>query len=281
MLPVLRRRPPAARTPSVATALSPPTPVPLASRDTPHGSGLLKWCAALVACVLPLTAFAGAPYLTDDPEPTNTGHYEIYFFGDGAFARDGHEASTGIDFNYGAGANLQLTATMSMDRISPRAGTSVFGFGNLELAVKYKFLQQQDAGVDVAFFPSVILPSGSSAVGERHASLMLPLWLQRTSGNWTMFGGGGYEIHRGGDAKDFCVLGFAVTRQVNERLQVGAELFRQTADTRHGVASTDFNVGVTYDLNQHFHLTASAGTGLQNRDQSDRVVWYASLLWTG
>jgi hypothetical protein len=235
---------------------------------------------AITAALLSLPALAGPPYITDDPEPTDTGHYEIYFFSEGASAHGGRDGSAGVDFNYGAADNLQLTATLPFVWTAPTGGGSTAGFGNIELAAKYQFLHQRDAGVDVAFFPRVFLPAGSSAVGENHASLLLPLWLQRSSGAWTVFGGGGCEIHRGGDSRDFCMLGAALTYQVSERFQIGAEVYHQGADTRGGVAGTDFNVGATYDLGPHFHLMASAGSGLQHRNASDRVVWYAALLWT-
>ncbi|HET9819172.1 MAG TPA: transporter [Rhodanobacteraceae bacterium] len=238
-----------------------------------------RWLA-IAAATLSLPALAGPPYITDDAEPTATGHYEIYFFADGASARDGRDGSAGIDFNYGAADNLQLTATLPLAWTAPAGGGGASSLGNIELAAKYKFLHQRQAGVDVAFFPRVFLPAGSSAVGENHVSLLLPLWLQRSSGAWTVFGGGGCEIHRGGDSRDFCMLGAAFTCQVNERFQIGTEVYHQTADTRGGVASTDFDVGATYDLGPHFHLMASAGPGLQNRSRTDRVVWYAALLWT-
>lgn len=260
----------------------------MTTANNPRRSGVVPmrlrcavgWWLATVAMLVSLPVLAGPPYLTDDPEPTDTGHYEIYFFTEGASARDGREGSAGIDFNYGAARNLQLTVTLPINWSAPIGEHHASGLGNIELAAKYEFLHQQDDGVDVAFFPSVILPAGSSAVGERHASLFLPLWLQRTAGDWTIFGGGGCEIHRGGEAKDFCLLGTALAYQVSDRLQIGAEVFHQAADTRNGHAGTDFNIGATYDLNDHWHLLASAGPGLQNRDQVDRTVWYVSVLWT-
>ncbi|HET7593311.1 MAG TPA: hypothetical protein VFK00_09935, partial [Rhodanobacteraceae bacterium] len=142
---------------------------------------------AITAALLSLPALAGPPYITDDPEPTGTGHYEIYFFSEGASARDGREGSAGIDFNYGAADNLQLTATLPI-AWSAVAGGSTAGIGNIELAAKYQFLHQRGAGVDAAFFPRVFLPAAPSVVAEDHASLLLPLWLQRSWGAWTVFG---------------------------------------------------------------------------------------------
>lgn len=256
------------------------SPSPAASRSVKRTGRMAGQWLAIAATMLSLPVLAGPPYITDDAEPTDTGHYEIYFFSEGASARDGRDGSAGIDFNYGAAESLQLTATLPVAWTAPAGGSGATGLGNIELAAKYQFLHQRDAGVDVALFPRVFLPAGSSAVGETHASLLLPLWLQRNSGAWTVFGGGGCEIHRGGDSRDFCMFGAAFTYQVDERFQIGAEIYHQGADARAGDASTDFNLGATYDLGPHFHLMASAGPGLQNRDWTDRVVWYAALLWT-
>jgi hypothetical protein len=123
-------------------------------------------CWAIAAILLPLTVWAGPPYITDDPQPTDTGHYEIYFFGEGASSRDGRDGSAGVDFNYGAAPNLQLTAILPIAWNTPAGGAGATGPGNVELAVKYQFLHQREAGVDAAFFPRVFLPAGSSAVGE-------------------------------------------------------------------------------------------------------------------
>ena len=55
------------------------------------------------------TAWAGPPYVTDDPEPTDLGKWEIYGFGDGTRFAHSTEAATGFDINYGAAKDLQLT----------------------------------------------------------------------------------------------------------------------------------------------------------------------------
>jgi hypothetical protein len=61
---------------------------------------------------------------------------------------------------------------------------------------------------------------------------------------------------------------------------LGAEIYHQTADTIGGKASTGLGFGATYDLNENFHLMASAGPGVQNPAQTDRVAWYTALLLT-
>ncbi|HEY4942398.1 MAG TPA: transporter [Rhizomicrobium sp.] len=233
----------------------------------------------LLTCLLlaPGPAFAGPPYVTDDPQPTELGRYEIYAFAGGVSARDG---SGGIDFNYGAAPDLQLTAVIPVAWDRPSGAASSASLGNIELAAKYKFLHQDDVGVDVAFFPRVFLPAGSPDVGERHVSLLLPIWIGRSWGHWSSFGGGGCTLNRGGDSQSFCQLGWTLTNQVTPHLQLGAEITHQTADTRGGRASTGIGFGAIYDLSDTYHLLASAGPGIQNVNETGRYTWYAALLFT-
>jgi hypothetical protein len=234
--------------------------------------------ALLLGIVTPATA--GPPYLTDDPEPTDYRHFEIYAFTDGMATRDGTSGEGGIDFNYGAAPNLQLTATLPAGYGFPAAGPAASSLGNIELAAKYRFLTQDNFGLDVAVFPRVFLPSASPSVGEQHASFLLPLWIEKDWGQWSAFGGGGCEINRGGDSQDFCLMGLVVTRQIVSNLQVGLEIFHQTPDTIGGAATTSVGAGVRYDLNEHYHLLGYLGRGIQNADETDRLNWYTSLLFT-
>jgi hypothetical protein len=244
------------------------------------------WNRALrTICIVLLTgiagpAIAGPPYLTDDPEPTDYRHFEIYTFASGTTTRDGTSGEAGIDFNYGAAPNLQLTAVLPAGYDFASASPTTAGLSNIELAAKYRFLTQDVAGVDVAIFPRLFLPSASSAVGTQHASLLVPLWLEKDWGKWSAFGGGGCEFNRGGLSENFCLMGLVVTRQITTKLQLGLELFHQTPDTQGGVATTSLGVGARYDLNDNFHLLGYLGRGVQNAGQTDQLNWYTSILFT-
>ena len=58
---------------------------------------------------------AGPPYVTDDPEPTDFGRWEIYGFGSGTLYRRGSDGEGGLDINYGGARDLQLSAVLSLD----------------------------------------------------------------------------------------------------------------------------------------------------------------------
>jgi Putative MetA-pathway of phenol degradation len=241
---------------------------------------LLRTFILLFAIVLPAAVLAGPPYVSDDPEPTDYQHYEIYLFDQAGGGHAGVNGSYGIDFNYGAMPDLQLTAVLPVVYEREANGISSSGVGNIELAAKYRFLHKEDFGWDVAFFPRVSVPSVSNRVGDQHASLQLPLWLEHDADPWSTFGGGGCEINHGDDAKDFCLLGWALTRQITPHLQLGAEIVSQSADTKEGRATTQIGAGMRYDLNENLHVLAYAGPGLQNIAETQRYAWYTSLLLT-
>jgi hypothetical protein len=241
----------------------------------------MRWTASLLAiALLSSKAFAGAPYFTDDPEPTEFRHFEIYAFSNGTVTRDGTDGAAGLDFSYGATPDLQLTFAIPVAYDNPKNEASAVGLGNVELAAKYRFLHQSSFGMDVSFFPRLFLPSGSRAVGERHASVLLPIWLEKDWTGWSTFGGGGCVINRGGGSKDFCLAGWALTHQVTPKLQLGTEIFHQSADTKDGHPTTGLGAGLRYDLTEACHVLAYASRGIQNAAQTNQLSWYFSLLLT-
>jgi hypothetical protein len=236
--------------------------------------------AVLLLGLMSEPAFAGPPYVSDDPEPTDYRHFEIYTFNNGTNTRDGSAGESGIDFNYGAAPNLQLTATLP-GAFNQSAGNGLsLGPGNVELAAKYRFLHQDSFGLDVSIFPRVFLPSGSNLTGNNRASLLLPVWVQKDwNSGWSAFGGGGCTITNG-RGLDFCQAGAVLTYQLLPKLQLGAELFHQTSDAIGTPASSSIGVGFRYDLNATYHLLGYVRRGIENADQTDRYAWYASILLT-
>jgi hypothetical protein len=235
----------------------------------------LVWLAALAH-----PAFAGPPYVSDDPEPTDYKHFEIYTFNSGTTTQSGTSGAAGIDFNYGAAPDLQLTATLPIGFSHSTGGPTDVGLGNIELAAKYRFLHQNDFGLDVSIFPRVFLPSGSNAVGDSRPSLLLPIWVQKDwGGGWSSFGGGGCTIHVQ-SSQNSCMTGGVLTYQLLPKLQVGAELFHQTADGSGTPATSSVGVGVRYDLNDTYHLLGYVRRGIENANETNQYSWYASVLFT-
>lgn len=214
-------------------------------------------CTAL-ACATEMSV-AGPPFLTDDPEPTATGHWEIYAPLLEAEGRGSDfEGSTGVELNYGAAANLQLTLDLPI-AYSHHHTAWHWGAGDIDLSAKYRFFDDEGAGLQVAVFPGISVPSGSNGMGAGRVTALLPLWLQKDSGPWTMFGGGGYAINPGVGKRDYWSGGVAVARHFGERLFVGMEADRRGADAQDSDASTSLGLGAIYQLNPPLRLLASGG----------------------
>jgi hypothetical protein len=236
--------------------------------------------AGLVLVLLAQPAVAGPPFVSDDPEPTPYKQFEIYTFNNGTNSRDGTGGEAGIDFNYGAAPDLQLTATLPAGYDRPIGGGTNIGMSNVELAAKFRLLHQDIFGLDLAVFPRVFLPSGSNRIGDNHVSLLLPVWVEKDwNGGWSAFGGGGCVVNEIRSA-DFCEAGAVLTYQVLPRLQIGAEIFHQTATSGGTPEASSVGVGWRYDLDKNFHLLGYVRRGVQNTDETDRYSWYSSILFT-
>jgi len=224
-------------------------------------------CAAL-GLVMPSAAFAGPPFITDDPEPTDLHKWEIYNYAGGR--REGGVTSldTGVDLNYGAAANVQLTAVLPL-----HTETGVpLDVGDVQLAAKYKSIHQ-DSGflpVDITFFPRVFLPTGRRST---RAQVLLPIWAQRAAGKWQFFGGGGYMLNPGSGNRDYWVQGAVVLRQMRPGWQLGIEEYHQGPTAQGERPVTGVNLGTLIHIKGPISLIGSAGQGL-NRHQS---VFYAAL----
>jgi len=230
------------------------------------------------------SASAGPPYQTDDPEPTELGHWEVYSFASGLEGGGVAAGETGIDANYGAAKDLQLTVVTPLAFTTNAGGA--FGPGMLDLGAKYRFIHQQQGGLvpDVSFFPQVFLPTSTRAivaspvsVASDRLNLLLPLWAQKDWGPWSMFGGGGWYYNPGPGERNYWTGGLALTRDVTSHLNLGVEVWAHTQDLANDRSFAGANLGAIYRLSPHWALLASGGPELTGDPQEGRWDFYFSL----
>ena len=242
------------------------------------------WCSALL--ILPGSATAGPPFRTDDPEPVELGHYEFYTFSTGTTVTDDTSGVLpGFEYNYGLIPDGQFHVVAPVAFDNPSGGPTEFGYGDTELGFKYRFIHEDEKGwkPQVGFFPLLEIPTGDKdrGLGAGHVSAFFPIWVQKSFGDWTTYGGGGYWINHGsGTDQDFWFVGWLLQRQITKKLTLGGEIFYQTADEVGGKDSTAFNVGGFYDINDHNHILFSAGSGLQNASETNQFSWYLGYQFT-
>ena len=219
----------------------------------------LRLAAAFALAAIAAPAIAGPPYNTNDPAPTDTGHWEIYLFTQAGGSGSAFDDDTGVEFNYGPAKDLQISAAIPLSFAHDPIGGWRSGLGDIETGVKYRFINDERSGFSAAVYPKAILPTSSLASHQR-TRFFFPLWMGKDfAGGTSLFGGGGYMVNPGSGNRDYWTGGVALTHRFGRRLQLGAEVNRQGADSVGGRPSTSMGLGAILDLKGPFRLLASGG----------------------
>jgi len=222
-----------------------------------------------LALFLLVAAFAsrlraqGPPYQTDDPVPVDPHHYEFYIFG-GVDGTPAEIDSTGpaFEFNWGAIPRVQLHAILPWGEIVPSnnpiylpggTGPSAFGLTDMELGAKIAFIKEGKHMPQIGSFTMFEMPTGNAnrGLGVGKVWYKLPIWLQKNSGKWLFDGGGGYQVVPQTGYRNFPYGGFLVKRELNERLELGAEIF---AHGREGYAAAQTEASAMIDIGGYYHF---------------------------
>jgi hypothetical protein len=222
--------------------------------------------AGLLAVLLvPATGHAGPPYVTDDPEPVEPGHWEFYLASQHSITRTTASGTAPhVEVNYGALPGLQLHVIAPLAYAHSNDGPTFYGAGDIELGAKFRFLGEDARRPMVGTFPMFELPVGaaSKGLGTGHLHVLIPLWLQKSFGPWTTYGGGGYWLNPGQGNRSYWYAGWLIQRRLSDLVALGTEVFYTTPDQVDGAANLRFNVGLVLDLTEHHHLLISAGRGI-------------------
>ena len=185
--------------------------------------------AAVIVSVAALAATpvsAGPPFVTDDPDTPDKGHFEINLAGQYTRFNGGSTANIpSLEVDYGVLSNLEATILipLGLSQVSG-VGTNV-GFGDVELSLRYRFIEEDFWGwrPAVAIAPQINLPSGSEArgLGAGRTTGFIPIWASKDINQWTVFGGGGLNINTGPDQKNWWFSGVGVLRELDPNWTVG------------------------------------------------------------
>ncbi len=245
--------------------------------------GLLPWAALCLGGGLALSAHAGAPFLTDDPEPVEYQHHEMYIAMQQTKTRDGWAgAAPYVEFNFGPVPDVQLHIQMPLMLNAPAAGPRQYGYGDTELGVKYRILEEGDHQPMAAVYPAIELPTGDTnrGLGNGRTQVFLPLWLQKHWGSWQSYGGGGYWINPAVGQRNHWFFGWQVQKDLSDALTLGGELFYSTEASVGQGDSAGFNVGGNYNLDEKNHILFSVGRGFRHVAQNDQMMAYLGYLRT-
>lgn len=209
--------------------------------------------------------WAGPPFQTDDPEPVDFRHYEFYQFG----AVDSTPVETdavgpALEFNWGAVPNVQLHVVLPFGASVPGnhlayaaedrgQGPAHYGLVDMELGVKYRFVNETSHRPQIGVFPMVEAPTGDSdrGLGIGKVWYKLPVWIQKSWGPWTSYGGGGYEIVPQDGYRNFAYAGWLVQRDIGKKLTLGAEFYTHQSE---GMAAPQFQAAGMVDVGGYYYF---------------------------
>jgi len=249
-----------------------------------RGSKIILWLLLTIGLLvfqLPfglLVAWAGPPFVTDDPEPVEYRHWEFYLASQ--HARDDKNGWSGtaphVEVNYGAWQNLQLHLIAPLAYNKASEGPSHYGFGDVELGVKYRFIQESDWRPMVGTFLIFDFPTGRSkyGLGSGYLRTFIPIWLQKSWGPWQSYAGGGYWINPGSENKDYWFFGWQVQRELSKAITLGAEVFYNTPTIKGEGGRTGYNVGTIINFTDEHHLLFSTGRDIHGHNRFSAYIAY-------
>jgi hypothetical protein len=140
-------------------------------------------------------------------------------------------------------------------------GGTKYGYSNTELGVKYRFVQDSGSSLQIGVFPLVGLPTGSKAQQLSNGSVQvyLPLWIQKSWGKLTTYGGAGYWLNYGPETKNWLFAGWEVQYDFSDVITLGGEAFYHMAQSPGMKSGTGFNVGGFINVDDHNHILYSVG----------------------
>jgi Putative MetA-pathway of phenol degradation len=222
----------------------------------------IRRALVLLACYFTtLFTQAGPPFVTDDPEPPAPGGWEINV----PFILEHTSGATEMnaplfDLNYGL-PGIQLKLEIPVEIIQDDSDGTVAGAGDLLLGVKWRFLNNEQSLAQLGVYPQLLVPTGdhSRGLGEGQPGFVLPLLAQKSWDKWTLYGNVGFWWRSAPESRDYFYAGAVLEREINERLELGVELFGNSPKERGGSSELAFNVGGTWKLSKHLNLLFSGG----------------------
>ncbi|MFL6584581.1 MAG: hypothetical protein ACJ8KU_08695 [Chthoniobacterales bacterium] len=223
----------------------------------------LLWCGAV--CVF---GQGGPPMLTDDPGTPGNGRWENNIAI--TFEHPPNEWSLQtpqVDLNYGWGDHIQLNAQTSFNILKRTDHGAIGGPGDAQLAVKWRFVDEDRRGFDMSIYPRLFVNLAQSSVRrgltDAGTRFLLPAEIAKKIGRFECDAEVGALVGTVGPSE--WLYGLVVGTELSEKTEVMAEL--------HGTSRTSFaddelavNFGFRHKLNAHAIWIGSLGHELRAPD---------------
>jgi hypothetical protein len=210
-------------------------------------------------------SYCGPPFGTDDPETVMFRHWEYYLSSINTYHAGGWAGtSPHLEFNYGLVPNVQVHLLLPMNYSYSHSGGNI-GYADTEFGIKFRFVQEKDHSPQVGIFPIVEIPTvKNSEFSNGKIKIFLPVWVQKSWGKVSSYGGAGYWINPGANNKNWIFAGWQAQYNFSPKLSLGGEVYCHTASTKDSKYGAGFNVGGSINPSEKFHIIFSVGHSLVN-----------------
>lgn len=207
-------------------------------------------------------AQGGPPLVTDDPGTPGNGNWEVNIAGQ--WTRSSSSTITEIplfDVNYGWGEHLQLNLNTGWITVREMGEDKQSGLSVASLAVKWRFVDEERAGVSISTYPRADfhhnLSSHNTVINPPGTRYFLPIEISKEFGPFGINPEIGYatQTELGGSEWDY---GIVCSYAFKKEKEILAEV--------HGRSAVDrldqewlFNLGARYLLTESSSLMGSIG----------------------
>jgi hypothetical protein len=245
--------------------------------------------AALIVCAsLIPTARAAQPFTTDDAEPADKGHGEIYIADTLTWSRESYNGTLPYaEFEYGPIQNVEVDLLTPVAFNQSRFGGSFeCGYGDTELGFRWQFVHADEffkGCPEIATAPFFVIPTGNArlGLGNGGAQEFAPIVIEENWGEenrqWTSYAEAGYGFNAGGGNLNYGFVGVVLQKQLTDALALGGEVFHFTPSARDDGEHTGFNLGGSYQVSPSLAFLFSAGRDFIG---DNRLTTFVGVEWS-
>lgn len=199
--------------------------------------------------------------VTDDPGTPGNGHWEINIAAIYTASGDAQLVNFPyFDVNYGLGDHLQLKLETGLVILSQNGAAVQTGAGTALAGVKWRFLDQDTAGVSVSTYPQYqfrdFVSSANTLLADPGSQLLLPIELSKEIGRWGINPEVGYLFST--QTANAVIYGLVLAYSPKPDFDLLAEIHGTTRFESEGTQLL-LNAGLRYPFSEAVSLLFSLG----------------------
>ncbi|MDE2026982.1 MAG: PepSY domain-containing protein [Candidatus Omnitrophica bacterium] len=230
------------------------------------------------------SAWAGSPFLTDDPGFALKG-WEIKY--ESIYENDvGKDILTApvVDLNYTIVEHFKLNLTLAEKTLFTDKEDSHSGMADTDFKFKWRFVDEKPDGwwPAMSMAPDVTFPTADKkyGLGDELWRFRIPFQFGKTFGKFYTYTEIGHQFVFDKATSDQFLYGYAIQYQLTNKLNIGVEINGNVPYKDSQNYTQIGNIGACYVFNDHWQVQASIGRTLRDEHLGGpRVLSQVFVQW--